>query len=141
MKKVVVEEIYEASVESVWKALTDKDEMKKWYFDLSEFKPEVGFKFQFEGQGVKGTPYTHLCEVTEVILHKRLQYSWTYENLEGYSLVTFDLQEENNKTRVTLTHTGLETFPQDNPDFDAKNFEGGWTQLLTQLLKDYLAKQ
>ena len=23
--------------------------MKQWYFDLAEFKPEVGFKFQFMG--------------------------------------------------------------------------------------------
>ncbi len=139
MKKVIVEEIYEAPVEAVWKALTDKEEMKKWYFDLSEFKAEVGFEFQFEGQGVKGTPYTHLCKVTEVIPHKRLQYSWAYENLEGSSVVTFDLVAEGKKTKVILTHTGIESFPQDNPDFDIKNFEGGWTTLLTEFLHDYLA--
>ncbi|GAA4279294.1 SRPBCC family protein [Aquimarina mytili] len=138
MKTVVVKETYDAPIESIWKALTDKEEMKKWYFDLSEFKPEVGFEFQFEGQGVKGERYIHLCKITEVIPLKRLQYSWEYENFKGSSLVTFDLSKEGNKTQLTLTHTGLETFPQDNPDFDIKNFEGGWTELLTKLLCDYL---
>ncbi|MBQ0736104.1 SRPBCC family protein [Aquimarina celericrescens] len=138
MKTVVVEEIYDASIEKVWKALTDKDEMKKWYFDLSEFRAEVGFEFQFTGQGVKGDDYLHLCKITEVVPHKRLQYSWEYENLEGYSLVTFDLYKEGNKTRVKLTHSGIATFPQDNTDFDIKNFENGWTELLKKLLKNHL---
>ncbi len=138
MKTVVVEEIYNAPIEIVWKALTDKAEMKKWYFDLSEFKPEVGFEFQFTGQGVKGDNYLHLCKITEVIPLKKLQYSWQYENLDGYSLVTFELYQEENKTRVKLTHSGIETFPKDNPDFNIKNFEGGWTELLTKLLKNYL---
>jgi len=43
----VIERIFNASIEKIWKAITDKDEMKKWYFDLPEFKPEVGFEFQF----------------------------------------------------------------------------------------------
>ncbi len=138
MKTVVVEEIYDASIEKVWKALTDKDEMKKWYFDLSEFRAEVGFEFQFTGQGVKGNHYLHLCKITEVVPHKRLQYSWEYENLEGYSLVTFDLYKEGNKTRVKLTHSGIATFPQDKTNFDIKNFENGWTELLKKLLKNHL---
>ncbi|GAA4274270.1 SRPBCC domain-containing protein [Aquimarina gracilis] len=138
MKAVVVEEIYNASIEMVWKALTDKEEMKKWYFDLSEFKPKVGFEFQFTGQGVKGDNYLHLCKITEVIPLEKLQYSWQYENLEGYSLVTFELFEEENKTRLKLTHSGIETFPQNNSDFDIKNFEGGWAELLTKLLKKQL---
>ncbi len=141
MKTVVVEEVYNASVEAVWKALTDKKEMKKWYFDLSEFKAEVGFEFQFTGQGVKGDNYLHLCKITEVIPLKKLQYSWEYENLRGYSLVTFELSQEENGTRLKLTHSGLETFPQDNADFDIKNFEGGWTELLTKLLRDYLTEK
>ena len=51
---VVVEELIDAPVEKVWQAITDKDKMKKWYFDLEEFKPEVGFEFQFYGEGHKG---------------------------------------------------------------------------------------
>lgn len=31
----------------VWKAMIDKGEMKKRYFDLFDFKPEVRFTFKF----------------------------------------------------------------------------------------------
>ena len=46
-KPVVVEQTYSAPAARVWKALTNKDEMKHWYFALKEFKPKVGFEFEF----------------------------------------------------------------------------------------------
>ncbi len=138
MKDVVVEVIYEAPCSVVWQALTDHEQMRKWYFDLPDFKPEVGFKFEFTGQGVKGESYLHLCKVTEVDIHKRLQYSWEYKDQKGFSLVTFDLFEEGDKTRLRLTHSGLDTFPQQHEDFDRKNFQAGWTELLTKFLHNHL---
>lgn len=135
---IVIEETYNAGVERVWRAITDKDQMKQWYFDLNAFKPEVGFEFKFDGQGQKGEKYVHLCKVTEVIPNKKLQYSWRYENYAGNSLVTFELFEEGEKTRLRLTHEGLETFPQDNSDFARESFNGGWTELIKHLLCQYL---
>jgi len=35
---LVIERTYNTTVEKVWKAITDKDEMKHWYFDLEEFR-------------------------------------------------------------------------------------------------------
>lgn len=49
----VIEKIYTARVSKVWKAITDKEQMKQWYFDIANFKPEVGFEFQFSGRGKK----------------------------------------------------------------------------------------
>ena len=34
----VIERTFNAPVAAVWKAITDKDEMKKWYFDLTDFR-------------------------------------------------------------------------------------------------------
>ena len=45
----VIERVYRAPVEKVWKSITDKDQMKQQYFDLDEFWPEVGFEFNFDG--------------------------------------------------------------------------------------------
>ncbi len=83
---LIIERTYKASIEKVWKAITDKDQMKQWYFDLAVFKPEVGFEFQFVG----GTPeksYVHLCKVTEVEVGKKLTHSWKYEGYSGNSVV------------------------------------------------------
>jgi uncharacterized protein YndB with AHSA1/START domain len=134
----IIERTYNASIDKVWKALTDKDEMKKWYFDLAEFKPEVGFEFRFYGQGHKGEQYLHLCRITEVIAQKKLAYSWQYEGLQGNSIVSFELFAEGDTTRVKLTHEGLETFPQNNADFARESFAQGWTYILGKSLKEFV---
>jgi uncharacterized protein YndB with AHSA1/START domain len=135
---VIVEEIVNASIEQVWQAITEKDKMKQWYFQLEEFTATIGFEFKFSGEGHKGEKYIHICKVIEVIPNKKLQYSWTYENHKGYSLVTFELFEEKNSTRVKLTHEGLETFPQGNPDFAIESFTEGWRAIIGISLKQFV---
>lgn len=134
----VIERTYKAKPDRVWQAITDKDKMKEWYFDLKEFKPEVGFEFEFSG-GPPEKSYLHLCKVTEVITGQKLTHSWRYDGYAGNSFVTWELFDEGDKTRVKLTHAGLETFP-DIPDFAPKNFEMGWTDILGRSLKEYLEK-
>lgn len=34
----IPERTFNVPVKKVWKVITDKDEMKAWYFDLPEFK-------------------------------------------------------------------------------------------------------
>ncbi len=75
---IVIEPTLNASIEKVWKAITDKNQMKKWYFDLSDFNPEPGFEFQFVG-GKDDKSYLHLCKITELVPGKKMQYSWRYE--------------------------------------------------------------
>lgn len=136
---LVVERTYDAPVETVWAAITEKEQIKGWSFDIKEFKPEVGFEFQFYG----GTPekqYLHLCKVLEVVKFKKLRYSWRYDGYEGNSTVTFELFPDKNKTKVRLTHEGLESFPRNNPDFAKKNFEGGWESLIGSLLKEFVER-
>ena len=138
MNSVIVKETFNASLQKVWEALTDPSKLKQWYFDIGEFRAEVGFEFTFMGQGTSGTPYKHLCQVTEVIPLKKLQYSWKYEGYPGNSLVTFELYEEDKQTHLTLTHLLLEPFPLDNPDLKFENFHEGWSQLIKQILSKFL---
>lgn len=135
---ITVEESIHASPEQVWKALTNKDAMKQWYFDLDAFKPEPGFEFQFTGQGLKGEQYLHLCKILEVIPQQKLKHSWTYKGFEGYSVVSFELFAEGEKTNVRLTHEGVESFPADKEDFARQNFVEGWTYIIKTALKNFL---
>ena len=133
---VVLERSFNAPAVRVWKALTDADEMRIWYFDLKEFKPEVGFEFEFTVEH-EGMTYHHLCKVTEVIPQKKLAYTWRYQGHEGDSLVTFELFADGDKTRLRLTHEGLETFPK-LPAFARESFMEGWTQIIGSSLKNFL---
>ena len=136
----VIERTYPAPVERVWNAITQPAEMKLWYFDLPDFKPEVGVEFQFMGGPTEDRQYKHLCKITEVIPKKKLAHSWRYEGYAGNTLVTFELFDEGTQTRLKLTHEGLETFPSDNPDLAKENFAEGWTMIIGTSLKEYLEK-
>ena len=135
---VVIERTFNAPVARVWKALTDVDQMRSWYFDLKEFKPEVGFEFAFVVEH-EGNRYDHRCRVTEVVPEKKFAYTWRYEGHEGDSLVTFELFADGDKTRLKLTHEGIETFPK-TPAYDRKNFEAGWTEIIGSSLKRFVEK-
>jgi len=138
VEQIVMERTLDAPVGRVWTALTDVNEMRQWYFDLKEFKPEIGFEFEFVVEH-EGNNYHHLCKVTEVIPQKKIAYTWRYEGEPGDSLVTFEIFPEGDKTRLKLTHSGIETFPK-TPSYARKNFEAGWTQIIGSELKQFVER-
>ena len=82
-KPIQVECLFNAGISKVWKALTDKEEMKNWYFRLGSLSDQ---------------------------------------------------------TLLKLTHSGLATFPAENPDFEINNFNAGWGEIINTSLKGYLEK-
>src|SRR5213082_4029969 len=133
---IEIERTFNAPVARVWQALTDIDQMRQWYFDLKEFRPEVGFEFDFVVEH-EGNSYHHLCKVTEVIPQKKIAYTWRYKGEPGNSLVTLELFGGGEKTRLKLTHEGIESFPKTSA-YARKNFEAGWTTIIDSELKQFL---
>jgi uncharacterized protein YndB with AHSA1/START domain len=132
---IIVEAVYNAPVSKVWQAITDKNQMQKWYFDVSDFKTEQGFQFQFNG-GTEDKTYVHLCRIVDVIPEKKLCHTWRYKGYPGDSLLTFELFDEDGKTHLKLMHEGLETFSE--PDFAKENFQNGWNQIIGCNLKKFV---
>jgi len=137
---IIVQRLLQAPAAAVWQALTDADAMRQWYFNLPLFRTEVGFRFEFTG-GPEDRQYLHLCEVTEVIPGRRLTYSWRYDGYPGISYVTFELEPQGEATRLTLTHTGLETISPGHADFARSNFEAGWDDIINRMLKAHVEKE
>ena len=134
---LIIERILDAPLEKVWKALTDKTQMKEWYFQLDEFKAEPGFEFKFDVEH-EGNHWIHHCKVQEVLPYEKLSYTWKYEGYPGESLVSWELMPEGDQTRVKIVHTGLETFPQNIPSLAKTSFEAGWTSILGTSLREYV---
>jgi uncharacterized protein YndB with AHSA1/START domain len=131
-----IERVFDAPVALVWRAITTPEDMSRWYFDMRNFKPEVGCEFSFVVEH-EGNVHDHRCKITEVIPQKKIAYTWRYHGHDGNSLVAFELFDEGVKTKLKLTHEGLETFPK-LPAYALKNFEQGWTQLIGTSLKDFV---
>ena len=135
---VVVKQKVNAPVDRVWKALTEKNQMKEWYFDIPDFVAEPHTEFAFYG-GSEEDRYHHHCEVLEVIPNQKLKHTWTYPEIsKEKTLVKWELEADGDGTMVTLTHKGLENFDHLGKDFETKNFEEGWNSIVTQALKDYV---
>jgi uncharacterized protein YndB with AHSA1/START domain len=132
---LIKEFMYNVPIEKVWWALTDKDAMKTWYFSqLQKFEPVVGFHFEFENADAE---YQKEWIVTKVTEGKTLAHSWAYKGYPGKSEVIFDLFSEGTQTRLRITQTHLESFP-DHTHFKRERFERGWDNLLGQNLKHIL---
>lgn len=138
----IIETIYRTTIENVWNALTNSQEMRQWYFDVPGFRAEPGYEFHFSSSPGEERLYRHDCQVTELKHHKKLAFTWKYSRYKNIiTLVTFELSEEpDGSTRLRLTHEGLEGFPDSDPDFSKNSFEEGWTWIVKSALKDYIEK-
>ena len=137
---IIVEQTFDASIQSVWDAITQIDHMHQWYFEnIPSFKAEVGFKTQFPVIN-EGRTFTHMWEVTEVVPLKRIAYRWQYKEYTGEGLVIFELSEQDDGTQLTLINTGLDTFPDNIPEFTRESCIGGWEYFIQNRLQAFLQK-
>jgi len=137
---IVVEQTFDARVEDVWKAITEIDLMRQWYFDnIPAFRPEVGFETQFSVTS-EARDFQHMWRVTEVVPHQKIAYDWRYGNFPGDGFVVFELSRQGDLTSLTLTCHVRETFPDDIPEFRRESCIGGWEYFIQKSLKEYLER-
>jgi len=136
-----IETTFPVPAGKIWEALTIKEQMKQWHFDLADFRPEIGFEFTFTGTGNTGEPYMHLCRITEVINRRKLSHTWQYKGFAGMSQVTSELFPEDDATTLQLTHNDLEKLAANGPDFAHESCTAGWTYIIGTFLKNFIEKE
>ena len=65
-------------------------------------------------------------------------YHWSYEGIPGEGLVTFDMEDHGSSSLLRVTNEGLDTFPQEIPEFSVESCMNGWMYFINQRLKGYL---
>ena len=114
--------------------------MRQWFFaPIIAFEPEVGFEAEFDVQ-CEGQTFSHQWKVTEVRPESRITNGWRYGGYDGDSSVTWELSKTPDGTKLTLSHNGHQSFPQDNPIFSRESGEAGWGYFLHESLKSFLAR-
>ena len=99
------------------------------------YQPKPFFVFGFTNDG---SAYQKEWKVTKLTKGQKLAHTWAYKGYSGSSELSFELFPEGAKTKLKITHTGLESFP-DNSHFARHRFEWGWG-LISDTLKAYVAK-
>ena len=138
MSTVKVISVFETSKQKVWEAITNPEIMKIWYFDMSNFKLEIGNEFTFYEP--YGNEFFHKCKVLSFEENKMFQHTWAHpQQSKGTSILTWNIEEiEVNKVKVSLIHEGLDSFADGGDKFAATNYEMGWNALIKTSLRNYL---
>ena len=135
---VVIEEFFETGAEKLWKAITVKEKMIKWFFpNIPEFEPVVGFEIKFDvdtGERI----FPHNWKIKEVIKNRLISYFWSYDNYEGLAVVNFELEEKDNATLLKLYFEILEDFDDLVPEFRRESCIDGWNYFINRNLKNYI---
>jgi uncharacterized protein YndB with AHSA1/START domain len=122
---VIVEQKFSATIDTVWKSITEIDRMRQWYFEnIPLFEPEVGFETQFNVES-GGRNFLHMWKVTEVVPMEKIAYDWRYGGYAGDSFVVFELFKQDDFIKLRLTHNVRESFPDDVPKFSRESCIGG----------------
>lgn len=107
--------------EKVWRALTQEHLLEEWLMK-SDFKPEVGHRFDLEADWGKVS-----CQVLAVEPHKTLSYSWAAHGLE--SVVTWTLTETATGTHLRMEQSGFGP----GQDQAYRGATAGWEKFLYKL--------
>jgi len=141
LAKLVIQRRIEASVETVFEALTRPEKMNQWFFGMPGGRAEVEQDFRvggsyvarmFKPDGSEGgcehsgeSAYAPHGEYLEIDAPWKLVFTWISEGFVDYSVVTIRLEEAGEATRLTLEH--------ELPAGVADAHEEGWTACLEHL--------
>ena len=105
----------QASKASVWKALTDPEQIKRYFFGteaVSDWK--VGSSITFSGMW-EGKPYMDKGTILQLETEKILKYNYwssfsgTEDKPENYANIVYSLEEKNGKTVFSILQDGIKT--------------------------------
>ena len=100
------ERVYNHPVEKLWKALSSAEAMSQWIMPTN-FKPEIGYEFQFTTKPYPGFDGITKCKVLEIVENEKLVFSWSGGSLTD-TIVSFQLIEKGEKTLLKFEHSGFE---------------------------------
>lgn len=136
-KPIIKEVILNAPIARVWKAITDKDQMREWYMNIANFEPVMGYEFTFNGE-CDGDDSATSCKVIAVEEHKKLAYTWSYDKYPAETIVTFELMPMGDKTYLKLTHEGLKKIPNTSAEYSRDGHDEGWAEFIQHALKNFV---
>lgn len=152
---LVIERIFDAPVETVWKYFSDSGYYKKWWGPKNFTAPTVELDFRVGGKFLgcmRGSPnpdapaqdfwstgtYKEIVPMKKIVItdsfadDKGNIVQSTHYGMPGFPLemlVTFEFEEVDGKTKMILKHEGI----KDIPDEHRKGMDQGWNESFDKL--------
>lgn len=134
---LVVSRVIQANPETVFRAWTEPEQLKKWSAPesmevaVADVDLSIGGRYRIRMRSPEGEEYNAVGSYRVIEPPTRLVYTWQWEEKEhdvGETLVTVEFNAlGGGSTEVVLTHDGL-------PTAEARtSHESGWTGVLDRL--------
>ncbi len=135
-----IERTYPISTAALWQAMTDKQKLKEWFFDIPNFSTVEGAEFEFTKVENPDGKF-HECTVLEVKPEELFKFTWRHPKQPiGNSIITWRFIPRRGATTLHLTHEGLEHFKDAGEQFSLDRFESGWERILGDALPKFIEK-
>ncbi len=109
-REIVMERVFDAPRELVFKAYTDPDLIPKWWgpsrytTTVDKLDVRVGGAWRFVQRDADGNEYAFNGEYREIAPPGRLSYTFEFEGMPGHVLLeTVTFEEQGGQTKVTVT--------------------------------------
>lgn len=137
---VVIQREFSVSTIRLWEALTNREQLKQWYFDFSEnFNAEVGCVFEWSAGPSEGEQWLHRAEILEVVPNEKLVQSWEYPGYKGKAKLTWAITPlAEHRSRLRLDFEFTEGFDVTVEALRRRNFLEGWNHIVNTSLVDFL---
>jgi len=116
----------DAPLEAVWKALSEAEEIARWFAPQARVKPGVGGQVVWVWEGI--AEWVSRLEVWEPNRHLRAVYDWSPSPAAGPPIpvvMDFYLQAHGGKTILRLVHSGFGTSSDWDNEYDGVS--RGWS--------------
>jgi uncharacterized protein YndB with AHSA1/START domain len=138
-QKIEITKEIAASPETVFRALTDRDELSRWWTTRAESDPRPGgafdYRFEFEEPTEQREDHSYTGAYHDVVENERVAYPW--HGRLGETKVEVTLRPSGDGTTLRLVHSGW----GEGGEWPAavKMHEEGWGFFLENL-KTYLER-
>ncbi|MFL6735937.1 MAG: SRPBCC domain-containing protein [Sphingomonas sp.] len=131
-----LERLLDSPPETVWRYLTEAQLREQWFMGGSDARPDSSFELVVDhdklSEGVVPYPESYECFKGRVFEEKVLRFDpprlleTTFQGGK-FGQVSYELFDENGRTRLVLTHSGITS------QSGFEDFGGGWTSHLAVL--------
>ncbi|MEO1011347.1 MAG: SRPBCC domain-containing protein [Bacteroidota bacterium] len=138
MKDVISKEhLFDHAIDKVWNAISKAEEISTWFIQ-ADFKAEPGYHYTFTADEAHGC-----TQITGVVKQARpytLVYTWMVKDTETETIVKWELQEMEGKTKLYLEHSGIAGYPGESAVQMFVSFDAGWDNCVNEL-SNYLKQE
>ena len=119
--------------ELAFKAISNEDDLKKWWVDVPQLEKSIGgklnFRFLKENSKLLEKDYIIEGKILELIPNQKLSYSWKPNDDPNYpsTIVTWSIEPIENRIKITVLHSGLKNAK------DYSRLNEGWAYFINRL--------